>query len=480
MVQKIYVDGKWITTKSKLEVRNPYNNRIVDTTYNADEKTFEKAVKAAVKVFPKCKDLKTYERADGLFQISAAIEKDNEKIGKIICLESGKNIGSARGEATRAVSTFKLAAEYTDTLEGEVMPLDVTPASGDRVGIVKRYPLGPIFGISPFNFPLNLVAHKVAPALAAGCPIVIKPASATPLSALYLAKIFDKTKLPKQMFQVLPCDRNTADKYIGDERFALVTFTGSPAVGWNLKNRAGKKRVVLELGGNAGMYIHKDADVDYAVDRCMIGAFAYAGQVCISVQRILVHKDVYKKFTKKFLSKAKKLKAGDPLKPSTGLSPIIEKKHVTRIMEWIEEGKDKGAKVLTGGKVLKGNFIAPTVLEDTPKNCLVMKEEVFGPVVNIHKVKNAKQALKDLNDTKFGLQAGVFTNNHDLVMRSFDELDVGGVIINDVPTFRVDNMPYGGIKDSGFGREGLKYAIEDMTEMKVMVLNRNLRYEKDY
>jgi len=365
-------------------------------------------------------------------------------------------------------------------MEGDIQPLDVTPGSGDRVGLIKRYPVGPVLGISPFNFPLNLVAHKVAPAIAAGCPIVIKPASATPLSALYLAKLFDKTALPKQMLQVLPCDRNTADRYISDDRFALVSFTGSPEVGWDMKNRAGKKKVVLELGGNAGAYIHNDADIDYAVDRCLIGAFAYTGQVCISLQRILVHKDVYKKFTKKFVSKAKNLKPGDPLKPSTGLSPIIEKKHVTRIMEWIEEGKKNGAKVLTGGKVIKKNFIEPTVLEDTPRKCLVMKEEVFGPVVNLHKVKNAKEGLKELNDTKFGLQAGVFTNNHDLVMRSFDELDVGGVIINDVPTFRVDNMPYGGIKDSGFGREGLKYAIEDMTELKVMVLNRNVRYEKDY
>ncbi len=480
MVQKIYADGKWIAANSKLEVKNPYNGKLVDTTYNADDKIFEQAVKAAVKIFPKARKLKAYERSDALFQISKAIEKNRDKIGKLICLESGKNITSAEGEATRAVSTFKLAAEYTDTQEGDVQPLDITKGSGDRMGIIRRYPIGPIFGIAPFNFPLNLAAHKVAPALAAGNPIIIKPASATPLSALYLARLFDKTDLPKQMLQVLPCTRLTANKYVEDERFAMVSFTGSPVVGWDMKKRAGKKKVVLELGGNAGVYIHKDADLDYAVDRTVLGAFAYSGQVCISVQRILVHKDIYDKFTKKFVAKVKKLKVGDPAKPSTDISPIINKKHVKRIMDWIEEAKKKGAKLLTGGKVVRGNTIAPTVLGETPPICMIMREEAFAPIVNVHPVKNAAQALKALNDSKYGLQAGVFTNNHDLVWEAFNDLEVGGVVINDVPTFRVDNMPYGGVKDSGFGREGLKYAIEDMTELKVMVLNRNNRNTGDY
>ena len=475
MARKIYVGGKWVETERKMEVLNPYDGSVIDEVFFADEKTFESAVQHAEKIFAKTRALPVHEKTKALFFISSEFARRKEDIARTITLESGKPIKEARAEVDRTVSVFRLAAEVIDTMHGEVIPLDITPASGNRLGIVKRFPIGPILGIPPFNFPLNLVSHKVAPAIASGNPIVIKPASATPLTALKMAEIVDETGLPKGMLQVLPADRKTADRFIEDERFAMLSFTGSPEVGWKLKNRAGKKKVVLELGGDAGVYVHKDADIDYAVERCAFGAFANAGQICISVQRILLHKDIYDDFMEKFIKKVGGLKVANPLEDDTDVGPLIDEKNAKRVLEWIEEAKRAGAEVAIGGASPSSGIVMPTVIISPPKTCSIVKNEAFGPIVNVYKAESAEDALKKLNETRFGLQAGIFTNSNQLAFDAFEKLDVGGVVINDVPTFRVDNMPYGGIKDSGFGREGLKYAIEEMTEPKILVVNRNAR-----
>lgn len=476
MPQKIYVAGKWIATKNTFKIINPYNQQVVEEVYQADKSLLEQAVQSATKVFEITKKLPTYQKTTALFLIASELEKQRDVFAKTIALESGKPLKYSLGEVDRAVSTFRLAGEVLDTMHGEVLPLDITQSSGNKLGIVKRFPIGPVFGISPFNFPLNLVSHKVAPALATGNPIILKPASATPLTALKLAELFDKTNLPKEMLQVIPCDRETADLLVEDQRFAMISFTGSPVVGWELKKRAGKKKVVLELGGDAAVYIHKDADIDFAVKRCLMGSFAYAGQVCISIQRIFIHETVYDNFLNKLLKGVKDdLKIGDQLDLKTDVSAMIDAKNVDRIMQWIEEAKKAGAKILIGGTKTEHTIVMPTVLENPPPSCSIVKEEAFGPIVNVYKVKNSQEAFEKINSSKFGLQTGIFTNNHTVIYDGFEKLEVGGVVINDVPTFRADNMPYGGIKDSGFGREGLKYAIEDMTELKLLVINRDFK-----
>lgn len=479
MVQKIYLAGEWIKTDKTKDVINPYSQEIVDSVYVADVNYLDKAVNSALKVYEKTKKLKTYQKSEALKFIASELSKRKEELAKILSEESGKPITEALGEIDRGVSTFNQASEVLNTWTGEIMNLDITPVSGDRQGIIKRFPMGVIFGISPYNFPLNLVAHKVAPAIATGNPIILKPASSTPLTALKLAEIFDKTNLPKEMFQVIMSDRETADKLIDDPRISMLSFTGSPEVGWDMKNRAGKKKVVLELGGDAVVYVHRDADIDFAIDRLLIGGFANAGQICISVQRLLVHEEIYDKFINKFIESVKELKVGNQLDKETKVGPMIDSKNTRRILDWISEAKDSGAKILLGGNDLGNNLVEPTLIENPKKNINITKKEAFGPIVNIYKVSNSKEAFEKINESDFGLQTGIFTNNQQVIFDSFEDLDVGGVIVNDIPTFRVDNMPYGGVKDSGFGREGLKYAMEDMTELKVMVINRNKRYENE-
>ncbi|MBX6723443.1 MAG: aldehyde dehydrogenase family protein, partial [Dactylosporangium sp.] len=381
----------------------------------------------------------------------------------------------ARGETMRAVSTFRRAAEEARRFGGELLPLDVTPAAEGRVGITRRYPIGVIAGISPFNFPLNLACHKVAPAIAVGCPIVLKPASKVPLSALLLAEVVEGTAWPKGAFSVVPANRTVGDLLVTDPRFAMLSFTGSPAVGWDMKERCGpKKKVVLELGGNAGMLVDRGADIDLAARRGVVGAFSYAGQVCISVQRIFVHDSEADAFEAKFLERVRALRIGDPMDEANDLGPMIDEKAARRTQEWVDEAVAAGARVLAGGRVDAKNpkLFPPTVLTNVRKGLRIECEEAFAPVVILERVKSFEEGLARLNDSHFGLQAGVFTNDLGHAWQAFDALDVGGVIINDVPTFRVDNMPYGGVKDSGFGREGLRYAMEDMTELRVMVVNR--------
>ncbi len=468
---KFLVGGEWRESDNKVEVINPYDESVIATVSFSSKKDVADAIDSAVKAFDETKTLPSYVRSRILTQISRGIDERKDELAHIISLESGKPIGAAKGEVARAVSTFTIAAEEANRIGGEVLPLDITKAAKGRIGITRRFPIGPIAAISPFNFPLNLVVHKVAPAIASGCPIVVKPPSKTPLTSLILAEIVMETELPKGAFSMLPCSTEVAEPLITDPRLKMLSFTGSAAVGWALKKKADpRKKVVLELGGNAGMVVHKDADVDLAVNKALVGSFAYAGQVCISVQRLYVHKEIYKPFIEKFIKRVKGLKLGDPLDPNVDLGPMVDEKAAKRTEEWVREAVQDGAKVLTGGKA-NGRYFEPTVIVNVSPQSKVCIEEVFAPVVNIFEYGDIEEALDSINDSHYGLQAGIFTNDHDVIWRAFERLEVGGLMINDTPMFRVDNMPYGGIKDSGYGREGLKYAIEEMSELKLMVLN---------
>jgi glyceraldehyde-3-phosphate dehydrogenase (NADP+) len=373
----------------------------------------------------------------------------------------------------RGALTFRIAAEEALRINGEWLPLDWAAANRGRSGIVRRYPIGPVAGISPFNFPLNLAAHKVAPAIAAGCSIVLKPPSKDPLMMLRVAGYLAETNLPKGAVSILPMDRPTGDRMVADDRFKLLSFTGSPTVGWRMKAEAGKKKVVLELGGNAGAIVDETADLDWAVARLAYGAFAYSGQVCISVQRIYVVREIFEEFQRRFVEKVRGLQMGSPLDPATDLGPMVDAKAVARTHEWVGEALAAGARALVGGEP-DGLFYPPTVLVDVPKDARVCGEEVFAPVVNLFAVPDFRAAVAEINDSQFGLQCGVFTNDLERTLLAHDELEVGGVIVNDVPTWRTDAMPYGGVKDSGLGREGLRWSIEDMTEPRLLAFARPL------
>lgn len=456
------------TTENHLNVLDPYNNDVVGKTYLAGKAELEKAIAAAQKIEKELWALPTHVRSNALLQISNEIHERREELANLLASESGKPLKYAQGEIDRAVQTFRIASEEAKRLPGEVMQLDTTAAGENREGIVKYFPVGLVAGIAPFNFPMNLVAHKVASAIAAGCPIILKPASATPLSALELQRIVDKTDLPKGSVTVLPMNRETGNQLVTDERFKLLTFTGSPAVGWKMKENAGKKRVVLELGGNAGVIISEGTDLEKALPRLLLGAFAYSGQVCIHAQRFYVHHSLFDAFCKKMKAGAEKLKWGNPLDADTDISAMIDSANTERMDEWLKEATDEGAKVLSGG-FEKDGIYAPTILTNVKKKLRVCSEEVFGPIITVEPFDDFEDAIDMLNDSKFGLQAGVYTDTITEMNLAFEKIECGGVIINDVPTFRVDQMPYGGIKDSGFGREGLKYAILDMMEPRILV-----------
>jgi glyceraldehyde-3-phosphate dehydrogenase (NADP+) len=410
-----------------------------------------------------------FERSAALRKISAGIAARREEIGRLIALESGKPIRDALGEVDRAVLTFRIGSEEAERIGGEVLPLDLNAASRGRTGITRRFPIGPVAAISPFNFPLNLAAHKLAPAIASGNPIVLKPPSKDPLTMLTVAEIVAEAGLPEGAVSILPMTRELGDRMVSDERFKLLTFTGSPSVGWKMKERAGKKKVVLELGGNAGVIVDRSAELDWAVRRILVGAFSYAGQVCISVQRLFVHEAIWDEFMGRFIDGAGKLRLGDPLDPQTDVGPMVDAKEAARTQAWVDEARSMGARVLLGGQA-EGSFFPPTVLVDTPVEAKVCRAEAFAPLVVAFPFTDFGTAVRGVNDSQFGLQAGVFTNDLAHAWTAFEELVVGGVIVNDVPTYRIDHMPYGGSKDSGQGREGIRYAIEDMTEVRIMVL----------
>jgi glyceraldehyde-3-phosphate dehydrogenase (NADP+) len=463
------VDGEWKKTGERMEVRSPYDGKPVGETCRASAEDMQRAIRAAERAFEKTRSLPTYERAGILERAAAAIGRERENLARSIAQEAGKPIKTARVEAERAQLTFTDAAEETKRLNGEWLPLDRVEAARGRWGLVRRFPLGPIAAISPFNFPLNLVAHKLAPALGTGNSVVLKPASQTPLTALRLGRILVEAGVPAGALNILPCSPQVADPLCTDDRFKLLTFTGSPAVGWDLKKRAGKKRLTLELGGNAGVIVHKDADVKLAAERCAFGGFSYAGQSCISVQRILVQKQILTQFLDELLPRVQKLKVGDPLDESTDIGPMIHEKEAQRVEEWVAEARKAGAKVLLGGE-RRGAVVPPTVLTDVKRDMKVSCLEVFAPLVTVMAYEEFADALAEVNDSSYGLQAGVFTRDASLIFRAYEALEVGGVVAGDVPTFRIDHMPYGGVKDSGQGREGARYAMEEMTERKLLVV----------
>lgn len=467
---KFWIGGKWKNSSERLEVVNPYDGQPVGSAYWAFPQDVEEAIVSSVKAFEEMRRLSSFQRGEILLQISEGLKRRWEEIARMIALESGKPIVDARAEVGRAVNTFQIASEEAKRIEGEVIPLDLTPGSEGRIGITRRAPIGPILGISPFNFPLNLVAHKVAPALAAGNSIILKPAPKTPLTAFLLAEVIASAKPPAGAVNIFLCSNELTEKMAVDPRIKMLSFTGSAAVGWRLKEKANKKRVTLELGGNAGVIIHEDADLDYAVERCAVGGFSYAGQVCISVQRIFVQEKVYQPFLDRFVPRVASLKLGDPLDEKTSMGSMIDLKAAERAEGWIREAVSEGAKVLTGGKRERA-LLAPTVLVETGPQMQVNYQEAFAPIVTVTPYENLDEAVAQINQSSYGLQAGLFTRDINEIFRVFRDLEVGGLIVNDVPIYRADHMPYGGVKDSGFGREGVRYAIEEMTELKFMALN---------
>lgn len=465
---KIYCGGEFIKTSKLLDVLNPYTNEIFAKTYYASPDNLENAISKAQQIQEEMKMLPSYKKFEALKYISDKLIDKIDYFAEILSLESGKPIIYAKGEIMRSAQTFLVAAEESKRLPGELMSMDWTQAGRGRNAEIRYFPIGLIAGISPFNFPMNLAVHKIAPAIAAGCPIILKPSTNTPLSTLALAEIIDQTDLPKGAVSILPMDRKTGNNLVTDDRFKLLSFTGSPHVGWIMKANAGKKKVVLELGGNAGFIITKTSDLEKAADKAVIGGFAYSGQVCIHAQRIYVAKEIFEEFSTIFTKKVKALKLGDPMDKSTQISSMIDEANAIRVEQWVNEAITDGAKVICGGK-RNGTYYQPTVLVDTKPKMKVCALEIFGPVVTLEKFNTFEEAIDEVNNSEFGLQAGVFTNSISEMDYAFNKLEVGGVIINDSPIFRVDHMPYGGIKDSGLGREGIKYAIMDMMESKILV-----------
>jgi acyl-CoA reductase-like NAD-dependent aldehyde dehydrogenase len=465
-----YLDGKWIEQGELVDVCAPYDGGVIAQIHQGTREHAEAAIAAAVKAFGTTRRLPAFERQRVLRGIATGIQERKEEFARTLAQEAGKPIKNARIEVDRSIFTFNVAAEESVRGYGEYLPLDWQQHTAGRWGIVKRFPVGPVAGITPFNFPLNLVAHKAAPAIAAGCSIVIKPAPQTPLSALLLAEVVQHAGWPDGGFSVVPLSNEDSSLLVTDERIKLISFTGSGLVGWAIKSQAGKKKVVLELGGNASVIVHSDADVAYAAERCVTGGFSYAGQSCISVQRILVEQSVYGKFTELLLAGVSKLKLGDPLDESSDIGPMIRQSDAVRAADWIQEAVRGGAHLLCGGK-RAGTMLQPTVLTGTKSDMKVSCQEIFAPVVTVEPYNDFNAALKQVNNSSFGLQAGLFTRDAKLIFQAYEELEVGGLVAGDVPTFRIDHMPYGGVKDSGFGREGLRYAIEEMTEPKLLVMN---------
>jgi len=468
--QGFYLQGKWVEEGTPVEIHAPYDGTPLAQVFQGTREHAERAIEAAVRAFGSTRRLPAFERQRVLRSIAQQITARKEEFARTLAQESGKPLKQARTEVDRGIFTFTVAAEETTRIPGEYLSLDWQQFTSGRWGIVRRFPLGPVAGITPFNFPLNLVAHKVAPAIASGCPIILKPAPQTPLTAFLLAETVEQAGLPDGAFQVLPLSNEDAGLLVKDERIKLISFTGSAAVGWNIKCRAGKKKVVLELGGNAAVIVHSDTDLVWAAERCVTGGFSYAGQTCISVQRILIERPAFTKFRDLLLAGVSKLKVGDPMDDTTDLGPLIRESDAGRATQWVQEAVHDGATLLAGGK-RRGSVMEPTVLTGTRPDMKVNCQEIFAPVVTLEAYDEFSHALRLVNESPYGLQAGVFTRDAGRIFQAFEELEVGGVIAGDVPSFRIDHMPYGGVKDSGLGREGLRYAIEDMTEPRLLVMN---------
>jgi len=464
-----YLANEAVSPNQDLAVTNKYTGDVVTRVAMADTAAIDAAIQAAVEATEPMRKMPAYQRQAVLNHCVRRFEERFEEIAQALCLEAGKPIKDARGEVTRLIDTFKIAAEEATRIYGEVIPMDISPRAKGYSGQWKRVPIGPCSFISPFNFPLNLAAHKVAPAIAAGCPFVLKPASLTPVGALIIGEVLAETDLPKGAFSILPCHRDGAELFTTDDRLKLLSFTGSPEVGWALKAKAGKKPVVLELGGNAAVVVDEGTDLDDAVQRIVFGAYYQSGQSCISVQRIMVHESLYDDARARLSQAVAELIHGDPSDENTFIGPMISEKEAVRLHNWVVEAKEGGATVLCGGE-RDGAMLQATLLENVRTDMNVCTQEAFGPVAILSKFTDFDQVLKDVNNSDFGLQAGIFTKDIYKAQKAWDELDVGGVVIGDVPSWRVDHMPYGGVKDSGIGREGVRYAIEDMTEIRLMVL----------
>jgi acyl-CoA reductase-like NAD-dependent aldehyde dehydrogenase len=464
-----YLANKPESPNADLEVTDKFTGKVATRVAMASASDIDRGIAAAVEATEPMRLMRPYERQAVLYHCVERFKQRADEMAMALCIEAGKPIKDSRGEVSRLIDTFRIAAEESVRIEGEIPNLEISARAKGYRGFVQRVPIGPCSFISPFNFPLNLAAHKVAPALAVGCPFVLKPASRTPIGAIVIGEILAETDLPPGAFSILPCHRDGADLFTTDDRLKLLSFTGSPDVGWDLKARAGKKPVILELGGNAACIVDEDANLEDAVARLVIGAFYQSGQSCIGVQRILVHEKIYDALKDKLVAATKKLIAGDPKNEDTFIGPMISEGEAKRLDGWIQSAIAAGGKPLCGGK-REGAMLEATLLEDVPADQDLCTEEAFGPVAILSKFSSFDDALAQTNDSKFGLQAGIFTRDWYKIQKAWDTLEVGGVVIGDVPSWRVDNMPYGGVKDSGLGREGIRYAMEDMQEQRLLVI----------
>ena len=471
-VYPLYLNNKAAQPNTDLAVTDKFTGEVAFRTALATPDVIDEAIAGAVRATAPMAKLASFEKQDVLNHCVARFRERFDELAYALCVEAGKPIADAEGEVGRLIDTFRIAAEEAVRNYGEIQPLDISPRSKGYMGMWKRVPIGPCSFISPFNFPLNLAAHKIAPAIAIGCPFVMKPASMTPLGAIIMGEVLAECDiLPEGAFSILPASRDGADLFTSDDRLKLLSFTGSPGVGWDLKAKAGKKKVILELGGNAAVIVDKDADLDHALARIIFGAFYQSGQSCIGVQRILIHADVYDRFRDMLVEKTKTLVSGDPKDRDTFIGPMISEKEAARLGGWIEDAVAGGATLLTGGR-RDGAMLEATLLENVDRKADAYREEAFGPLAILSKFTDWDDALAEVNDSKFGLQAGLFTRDLHKVLAAWDDLDVGGIVVNDVSSYRVDNMPYGGVKDSGLGREGIRFAMEDMTEIRNMVIRR--------
>jgi glyceraldehyde-3-phosphate dehydrogenase (NADP+) len=469
-VPQLLVGGRWLSTSQRLPVIDPYTGEEFARVPMGDAETIELAISSAAAAFPKVRATPAHQRATLLQKIARGIDARREDFVSTIVGECGKPVFFAEAEVARAIMTFETAAEEARRQHGELLDLDALPTGEGHFGFARRFPMGVISAITPFNFPLNLVAHKVAPCLATGNTMVVKPATKTPLTALLLAEVLHEEGVPAGQINFITCSNDDAYRLVIDERVKKVTFTGSPAVGWRLKEQCGKKKITLELGGNAGCIVHADADLAAAIPMIALGSFGQAGQSCISVQRVVVHESIYGEFRERFAAHVReKIQTGDPRDRATVVGPMITRDALEQITARLEAAVRAGAKIVHGGKVT-GQCLEATIVEDAPAACELCAEEAFAPIVTLHRYRDFDEALAFVNDSKFGLQAGVFTRDLRLAHRAFEALETGAVLINQTPTFRVENMPYGGVKDSGFGREGVRWAMEEMTELRSMIL----------
>jgi acyl-CoA reductase-like NAD-dependent aldehyde dehydrogenase len=464
-----YLAGSPEHSSDVLAVTDKYTDEVVTQVALANPQAIERAIEAAEHAAGAMARFPAHARREVLAHCAARFAERADELAEALCIEAGKPIRDSRGEVARLIDTFRIASEEAGRTYGEVLPMDLSARAVAYTGMWKRVPIGPCSFITPFNFPLNLVAHKVAPAIAAGCPFVLKPSSLTPIGALIVGEVLAETDLPNGAFSILPCRLADAGPFSTDERLKLLSFTGSPRVGWQLKRDAGKKRVALELGGNAAVVVDHDADLDDVVERIRIGAFYQSGQSCISVQRIIIHESVYDELKARLVDDARKLQMGDPREESTFIGPIISDKEAARIEEWIQSAVSAGATLLCGGG-RDGKMVEPTLLESVPKDALLYAAEAFGPVAMLEPFTDFDEAIRVVNDSRYGLQAGLFVRDITKIQKAWDELEVGGVIIGDVPSWRVDHMPYGGVKDSGIGREGIRFAIEELTEIRLLAI----------